>query len=91
MITSGNVIVLCVTGAREASAFRLRDLAAAVGLTTEQFKSDIHENEDLFARAVCHADPLQRIEAPRGGDEEGCLHNLRLIYPDAVESSALLS
>lgn len=83
--------ILGITGNREVSAFRMADLAAAAGMTVLEllYTLETDEGEEVLTSAIMQAEPLERAEAPRGGSEEQCFHNLSLTYPGAIRADDL--
>ena len=86
-----DTVVLGITACREVSAFYLSELAKAVGLGVDAFVAAVKESDEILCNATSQADPIERMEAERGGSEEGCFYSLGLIYPGAIRERELLS
>lgn len=85
-------VLLCFSGPKEASAFRLGDLAAAAGHPLDVFLQACEDRVETIDDAARSADPIQRSSVAGGeGDELTALHNLKLSFPDGIVIDDLLT
>jgi hypothetical protein len=89
---SAQTVIYCFTGDREASAFRLGDLAATTGLPLEDFLSACEDRVETIDEAIRSAPPLLRSSCEQNhGDHATALHNLKLVIPGGLTIDDLLT